>query len=418
MLNVLVAILGLGLLILIHEAGHFFTALAVGMRPRRFYVGFPPALAKVERNGVEYGLGSIPLGGYVKIPGMHRPSASDVEAYFGRARDEAPRLCAGVEHVKRPLEKGDLDAARRAVPELETALAREELSPPAARAARRGLDELRDGLGPEAYWRQRLWKRIAVILAGPAANVVLGVLIFTVLLSALGGKETRTVASVQAGEPAATAPCVELSGGKCARGLQQGDEIFAVDFKPVSASQIRERIASSKGKPLTLLVTRDDRIVQIGPVRPRQQSGIYRLGFVPRGEGLSIPTAAWESVKLTGLIAREIGKTFGRLVKGEGREEVAGPVGIVDTSSHAVNQGLGIYAEVLAVISINLALLNLLPLLPLDGGHIAFSVIEGLRRRSVRREVYERVSAVGIALFVLIFFLALSNDISRLRGGG
>jgi regulator of sigma E protease len=75
--TVVIAIAGLGFLILIHEAGHFFTAMAVGMRPRRFYVGFPPALVKKTRNGVEYGLGAIPLGGYVKIPGMHRPAPSD-----------------------------------------------------------------------------------------------------------------------------------------------------------------------------------------------------------------------------------------------------------------------------------------------------------------------------------------------------
>ena len=91
-MTVVIALAGLAFLILIHEAGHFFTALAVGMRPRRFYIGFPPALAKTTRNGVEYGLGAIPLGGYVKIPGMHRPASSDVDVHFGSARYEAPQL--------------------------------------------------------------------------------------------------------------------------------------------------------------------------------------------------------------------------------------------------------------------------------------------------------------------------------------
>ena len=71
-MNLFVAILGLAFLILIHEAGHFFVALAVGMRPRKFYLGFPPAAVKTKRGGIEYGVGVIPLGGYVKIPGMHR----------------------------------------------------------------------------------------------------------------------------------------------------------------------------------------------------------------------------------------------------------------------------------------------------------------------------------------------------------
>src|SRR4029079_9499881 len=85
--TILVAILGLAVLVLVHEAGHFFVARAVGMRPRRFYVGFPPALVKTTRNGIEYGIGSIPLGGYVKIPGMHRPAPQDLDAHFTRALD-------------------------------------------------------------------------------------------------------------------------------------------------------------------------------------------------------------------------------------------------------------------------------------------------------------------------------------------
>jgi len=89
-MSVLVAILGLALLILIHEMGHFFTARAVGMTPRKFYLGFPPAAVKWTRNGIEYGLGVIPFGGYVKIPGMHRPAPSDLDVHFGPALYEEP----------------------------------------------------------------------------------------------------------------------------------------------------------------------------------------------------------------------------------------------------------------------------------------------------------------------------------------
>ena len=117
-MSILIAILGLALLILLHEAGHFFVARAVGMRPRRFYIGFPPALVKVVRNGIEYGIGAIPLGGYVKIPGMHRPAASDLDVQLAPALAEDPSLFPKVARVKRALEAGDLDAARDALPEL------------------------------------------------------------------------------------------------------------------------------------------------------------------------------------------------------------------------------------------------------------------------------------------------------------
>jgi regulator of sigma E protease len=96
---------------------------------------------------------------------------------------------------------------------------------------------------------------------------------------------------------------------------------------------------------------------------------------------------------------------------------VSSPVGIVDYSSQAAGITFTLFLQILGLISLSLALLNLLPLLPLDGGHILFSLIEGLRGRAVGREVYERVSAVGLGLFMILFFIGLSNDIGRLGGG-
>src|SRR5438876_8838146 len=128
-MSITIAILGLAVLILLHEAGHFFVARAVGMNPRRFYLGFPPALVKVRRKGIEYGIGAIPLGGYVKIPGMHRPAPSDLDVQLGQALKEDPRLFPKVARVKRSLEADDLTAARDALPQLERELKEAELTP-------------------------------------------------------------------------------------------------------------------------------------------------------------------------------------------------------------------------------------------------------------------------------------------------
>ncbi len=128
----------------------------------------------------------------------------------------------------------------------------------------------------------------------------------------------------------------------------------------------------------------------------------------------SFGESIWQAVRFTGIVTREIGATLGRLVTGEGREEISSPVGIVQGSSEAADRGANDYLWVLGLISLSLALLNLLPLLPLDGGHIAFSLIEGLRGKAVAREVYERVSVAGIAVVLLLFFIGLSNDIGRL----
>jgi regulator of sigma E protease len=403
--NSVIAILGLAFLVLVHEAGHFYTARLVGMRPRKFYIGFPPALAKVRRNGIEYGIGAIPLGGYVKIPGMHRPAPSDVDAHFGRAVEEAPQLHAPTERLKRLLEEGDYELAAGALVALEHAARETELSEPARKGVDRGLSELGDGLGRDAYWRQRTWKRIFVIGAGPGTNLIFAVLAFTLLLVFGPGRGTTTVAELESGRPAQQA------------GLMEGDRIIAIDGKPVGYVGMLEQINDSNGRRLRVTVERDGaRVTQ--PIRPfKDTDGRYRIGFRPDFEPIALHVAAWESLRLTGIVTKEIGSVLARLVRGSGREEISSPIGIVRGSSSALDRGFETFFWVLGLISLSLALLNLLPLLPLDGGHIAFSIVEGIRGRSVGREVYERVSVVGIALVLTLFFIGLSNDIGGRTGG-
>src|SRR6187551_4010885 len=141
-MSVLISILGLGFLILIHEAGHFFVARAVGMNPRKFYLGFPPAIVKTRRNGIEYGVGAIPLGGYVKIPGMHRPAPGDLDVHFGRAIEEAPPLGRPVGDLRRQLDESDYVGAASALVRVRAALPDAALSPLAHRSAERGLTEI------------------------------------------------------------------------------------------------------------------------------------------------------------------------------------------------------------------------------------------------------------------------------------
>jgi regulator of sigma E protease len=409
-MSTLIAILGLGFLILIHEAGHFFVARAVGMRPRKFYIFFPPALVKWTRGGIEYGIGSIPLGGYVKIPGMHRPAPSDVDAYFGAAEFDAPALVGPAERLKRCLDSDDLETARReALPELEEAAGRARLSPAAARTVERGLGELRDALGPDAYWRQRTWKRIAVIFAGPGANLLFAVAVLAIVyMLGLPVDATRKVDSVISGTPAAAA------------GLRSGDEIVAIGGKPVrSYDEVSKTIRASGGKPIVVTVRRDGRRINLGPQPTELRQGHYSFGFYVklRYKHYGVLPAFGKAIGETGHVTKEIVSSLGRIVSGSGRKEVSSPVGIVSESSKAAKLDYRYYLGILALISLSLALLNLLPLLPLDGGHIAFSIVEGLRGRAVGRAVYERVSAVGIALVLLLFVLGLSNDIDRLRGG-
>ncbi len=401
-MNIFIAIIGLSLLVLVHEAGHFFSARAVGMSPRRFYVGFPPAIAKVKRKGIEYGIGAVPLGGYVKIPGMHRPAPSDLSTFFGPALEEAPQLVAPIDRIKRKLDEGDMEGARGQLPALAEALQHVDVSRMARRSAEKGLNELADGLGADAYWRQRTWKKVLVIFAGPGTNLLFAVILFATLF-VIGSGGYRLGFSMETGNP----PIVHdvRSDHPAAKiGLRPGDRILRINGQQVQdVSEVPGLIQKSNGGEVTLVVRRKGNAqpIVLRPVRPRHE---------PR---LSVPQATWQSVKLTGVITKEIGASLSRLVRGN-RKEVSSPVGIVEGSSEALSQGLQTYLWVLGLLSLSLALLNLLPFLPLDGGHIVFSLIEGIRGRAVGREVYERASAIGIAVVLLLFFIGLSNDIGNL----
>jgi regulator of sigma E protease len=409
-MTVLLALAGLAFLILIHEAGHFFTALAVGMRPRRFYIGFPPALAKTTRNGVEYAIGAIPAGGYVKIPGMHRPAPSDADVYFGSALYEAPQLLKAVERLKRPLASGDFEPARAALQELSDALETAELSAGARRAAKRGLEELSDALGPEAYWRQRTWKKLAVIAAGPLTNLVFAILLLAaVYMIGIPSAASRRVDSVDSNTPAARI------------GLKQGDIIVAINRMPTRTfSQVRKQIRLSGGHPLVVSVRRDGMYIELPAARPIKNGGTYLLGFRPsvvRYKHYGPIPALHLALDDTWLVTKTMGHWLTHVTSPANRKQISSPVGIVRTSSEAVKQGYRDWFAIVALISLSLALLNLLPLLPLDGGHIAFSLVEGVRGKAVGRAVYERVSMVGIALILFIYVIGLSNDVGRLTGG-
>jgi len=403
-----VVIVGLMLLVYLHELGHFSVAMLVGIRPRSIYIGFPPAIAKVERNGIEYGIGAIPLGGLVRIPGMHRPAGSDLEAFMAPAVQERPDLALYASRVRGALDAEQFADARAALVDLRRETANASLSTAARRQAGRALRDVDEGTGEDAYWRQPTWKRIAVIAAGPLANILGALVIFTAVYAtgAPTSQPSTEVAAVSAHTPAAAA------------GLQAGDRVVAVDGRRATTfDAVSHLIRGSDGRAVTVTVHRGGKTVVLGPRKTIRLEGHWVWGFEPAAKlvsyplGTSIGKAAgdcWQVV--TGTVS-----AFGSLFHSNGQGHFTSTVGIVRVSAAALRIGFNWYLQIVGLVSMSLALLNLLPLLPLDGGHILFSLIEAVRRRALAREVYERVSVIGFALILLIWVIALQHD---LGGGG
>ena len=400
-----VVILGLALLVFLHELGHFSVAWLVGMKPRALYVGFPPALVKFRRNGIEYGIGAIPLGGYTRIPGMQRPASSDFQKLTAPALQEDPDIIPSVQAVGTALAADDYEAARAALPALSAALDQAQLSPAALESSRRGVQDVDDGTGADAYWRQPTWKRVAAIAAGPGMNVLVAFLIFFAVYAtgAPSQNSSTEVAQVSANTPAAAA------------GLHAGDRIVAVDGHRVATfTQAAKLTRGSDGRPTTVTVDRGGRTLTLGPRRTVEQHGRWVWGFVPATLLVSHPPG--ESARLAigdcwGVVTGTVASIRDLVDGHQGAAQISGPVGIVRASDRFLQVGIQWYLLLLGLISMSIALFNLLPFLPLDGGNIVVAIAEGIRGRAVPRGVYQRFSELGMLLMLIVTVIAFSNDI-------
>jgi regulator of sigma E protease len=387
-MGVAAAIIGLALLVMIHEAGHFIAARAVGMTPRKFYIGFGPAIAKTTRGGVEYGIGSIPLGGYVKIPGMNRPSPGDLRKLLPPG--EAEKHEAELQAVDAAIERADYDRAHALLLELKPEL-----------GETRAWQELEGSLARDAYWRAATWRRLTAIFAGPAVNLVFAILLFTALFLVSVTRQTNIIGKVVTGTPAAAAH------------IRAGDRVLAVAGQKVAPKDIPARIRATNGRPFKLLIDRHGKRVVV-PLQAKQVQGAYRIGIAIEardGPGESVPAAARDALHLTWDVTAGTVTGLGQLATGSDTSHVSSSYGIVKASAAAWRAGLRTFLFVLGLISLALGLLNLLPVLPLDGGHIVMALVEKVRGRTFAQGVYIRYSVVGLTLFAVLMYFGLRNDI-------
>jgi regulator of sigma E protease len=368
------AFVGFAVLIVLHEVGHFAAAKAVGMRVEKFSLFFGKPLWSTRRGETEYAIGWIPAGGYVKISGMD------------------PR------------------------------------------------EELPAEVVPRAYYRQKVWKRVFVIAAGPAVNIVLAFLIIFAVYSISGLPRIAPVVDAVSKDSAAAGV------------LRPDDRILRIDgadgwTSTLDATNADARrtalmgainahgcpaggtLGCSAATPARVTFERAGR-VQTVDIRPRLTEvkdpvtgekdqrillGIqYGIEFLPSSLGAAVretPDYIWF---VTSSTATAIVKIF---YDSQARKDIGSVVGAYDATRRTIEFSTTKAFVLLAVVSLSLAIINLAPFLPLDGGHIFWALAEKVRGRPIPFTWLERASVVGFALVLALFALGLTNDIGRFMDG-
>jgi regulator of sigma E protease len=355
MVTVVSAVVLLGVLIFVHELGHFLVAKRAGVGVTTFSLGFGPKLVGFRKGETEYRISAVPLGGYVRMVG------------------ENPG---------------------------------EEVAP----------EDL-----PRSFGQKPVGWRIAIVGAGPVSNIVFALIVYYVVLVGFGLPQLTTlVGGVQKGLPAAEA------------GIQENDRVLRINGKPMEHwGDMVEAVQGSGGEPVKLLVEREGRRLHL-TMQPEkveatdifgQQQSVYRVGIVAAGEMVTKEVGPLEATSLAAekaygaaaLIAVSVYKLITREVS---MDSLGGPILIAQAAGQAARHGLAPFLDLAGLISVNLAVLNLLPIPALDGGHLFFFLVEAVRRKPVSLAWREKAQQMGMALLLLLMVVIFYNDIARIVTGG
>jgi len=362
LLTIVVFVLILSVLVLIHEFGHFIVAKKLGIKVEEFGFGFPPKVFGIKRGETVYSINALPIGGFVKLYG-------EDEAGGGKIRNP-----------KSEIRNQDLS---------------------------------------RAFFVRPVWQRLMVVIAGVLMNFLLAVVLISYLFATQGvnvpSKNIRIV-DVQKNTPAQ------------AIGLKPNDVVVSVNNKPVdSSSAFISETRENLGKTVSLKIRRDNQVIT-KTVTPRKD--------FPEGEGplgvtisnIEIKKYAWyeapffgtmEAFRFSWMIVQGLGAMVSQLIfHGERPTDIAGPIGVAQITGQVVSHGLNFTLWFTALLSLNLAVLNILPIPALDGGRLAFIAVEGVFRRKVHPRYEAIAHAVGLALLLALLAIVTVNDILRIISGG
>lgn len=351
-LNILVFALVLGIIVLIHELGHLLAAKAFGVYCHEFSIGMGPAIASFKKDHWEttYSIRALPLGGYVAMAG----------------EDVPPEMMGGVEVPK---------------------------------------DRTLDGI--------KAWKRLIVMLAGIFMNLVLAFVLFWGLISSQG--------IVQSPEPIIQE--VSLASPAEEAGLQAGDRIVKMTFydgktlKPETFDDVLMGLSTYEHRSLELDIDRDGEALTI-EITPEysEEHERYLIGIVaPMGqvEKVSFFAAAPYAIGQIGMIIQQFFFIITRLFRGIGLNNVGGPIGIYEVTSQVRVHGFIFFINLVALLSVNLAVVNLLPIPVMDGGRALLTLIEMIRGRPLDKKVENFIMNIGLILILALFIFIMYNDIRK-----
>ncbi len=407
-IGILLMVVGLAVSIALHELGHLWPAKKFGVRVGQYMIGFGPTLWSKRRGETQYGVKAIPLGGYISMAGMYPPSPKELAA-------EA----AGTQNGRAG---GGFFATM-------------------VQDARSANDETLEGRDDDrVFYKLPVWKRVVIMLGGPIMNFLFAIVLFTILFSGVGLQTAvPTVSQLSECVPVAgTSECAAdaAPAPAAAAGLEPGDTIVSVDGTPVSTfDEVSEMVQASPGSPLSLVVARDgvERTVTVTPatIQAAGEDGATQdigfLGIRPTAEYVRQPiwVGAQTAVENVGAVANVIWQlpvkvydTAVDLFTGQERDPdgplsvvgagiLSGQVAAVDAP--ILNRVAG-FLGLLASLNIALFVFNLVPLLPLDGGHVVVALWEGIKRtwaKVFRRPPPKPVDATKLVPLTFVVVIAL-----------
>ncbi|MGG5340595.1 RIP metalloprotease RseP [Enterococcus sp. AZ192] len=419
MKTIITFIIVFGILVLVHEFGHFFFAKRSGILVREFAIGMGPKIfAHQGKDGTAYTIRILPIGGYVRMAGMGEDETELAPGMTLSVELNEQEEVVKINTSKKvqltnsiPMEMLEADLEEELfikgyVNGDETNEITYKVNHDATIIEQDGT-EVRIAPVDVQFQSAKLWQRMLTNFAGPMNNFILAFVLFTLYVFMQGGvtyTNTNQIGDVQADSPAQKAD------------LKANDKILAIDGKEVSTwEDFTKIIQASPEKKLTLDVESDGKTKEVAITPKSQKSGEQEIGMI----GITPPKKTSFTDKLAGGFqttlesSMQIFKALKSLFTGFSLDKLGGPVMMFQMSSEASKAGLNTVIWLMAMLSVNLGIINLLPIPALDGGKIVLNIIEGLRGKPLSQEKEGILTLIGFGFIMILMVLVTWNDIQR-----